>query len=226
MFIGSRSGKSVLSLQALSANQPVVFIDFPQEKISNIILLDSVEAAQEVAYSLRAIWDGCNGVEIPDFDPAALKTAASLAECQWCEVGDSELITEYRRSLYRQVHSHVLTIMALRDISCIDICTETCNLLAPPDLRGLTFPVARAEVYWCIADWNGSHCADDIARGTGFSKSTVQGHLSALEKAGAILNEGRPKQYAVAEDCPQEYLSRLQSCASLARSMRGSRSLG
>jgi DNA-binding transcriptional ArsR family regulator len=229
MFIGSRSGKFVfmsdLSLQELSAETYTVFLDFPHEDTSNIILFNSVEVAQEVAYSLRGEWDGCNGVEIPDFDPAALKTAASLAEGQWCEVGDSEFI-ENRRSSDRQVHSDFLTMLSLRGISSIDVRTETYNLLAPPDFRGLTFLISRAEVYWCIADWNGSHCADDIARVTGFRKSTVQGHLSALEKAGAIRSEGRPKQYAVAEACSQPYLDRLQSFASLARSMRGSRSLG
>jgi hypothetical protein len=103
MFMASqRSGKSVfpndLIQQALSAESFSVVFEFPPISgislqpldLSKVILFDSLEAAQEVAYAIRGDWDGCNGVEITDFDSASLELAASLAGAQWCEVGDSE----------------------------------------------------------------------------------------------------------------------------------------
>ena len=233
MFSSTRYGKSfipnIMIEQALSTQSyPVVILDFPGAEIdssaSETILFDSVEAAYEVAYSLQGEWDGCNGVEVsapPDWQ--ALKTATSLARGQWCLVGHSESVATQNRAVGPHLHSFEFPL-GFRDVTFINVQTEARNLLALPDCREISFPISRAEVYWAIADWNGSSGAADVANGTGFSKSTVQGHLSALEKAGAICSEGRPKQYTVAEDCPQEYLSQLQSLAGLARQMRGTRS--
>lgn len=160
-------------------------------------LFDSVFAAQEVAYALRAEWDECTGVKIPDLELEAFRAAISLANTQWCYVGDSEPI---------------LRTEPLND--------WTQEVLAELNRLRITIPVSRAEVYWAISDWKGCQSAESISQGLSFSKSTVQGHLSALEKAGAIRGEGRPKQYSIAQDCPQKYFSELQSLADIARTTR------
>jgi hypothetical protein len=160
MLVESQSGdgKSVLSgdlcLQALSAETYTAVVDYLQSDINVFILFDSVEAAQEVAYTLRCAWDGCNRIEISDFDSQAFRAAVKLANAQWYEVGDSELTSENRRSLDPQMHSPKLPL-GFRNISFIDVRTETNNRLALPDFRKITFPVSRAEVYWAISDWNG-----------------------------------------------------------------------
>ena len=229
MFSCTRYGKSfipntMIEQALLTQSYPVVILDFPGAEIdssaSETILFDSVEAAQEVAYVLRGTWDGCNGVELSEIDWQALKTSASLVDGQWCAVGDSQLVAIDKRADDPQMHSYELLSLDFRDSTFIDIRTEHRNLLALPDCREISFPISRAEVYWAIADSNDSSRAEDVANETGYRKSTVQGHLSALEKAGAIRSEGRPKQYTVAEDCPQEYLSQLQPLSEIARTTR------
>lgn len=79
------------------------------------------------------------------------------------------------------------------------------------------FPVTRAEVYWYILDKK-SATAQDVAAGTLMKKSTAQGHLAALEKAGVLEGEGRPKLYSIRNNFPDEYKIKLQELESLARS--------
>ena len=135
-------------------------------------LFDTVFAAQDVSYALRAEWDGCNGVKISEIEVEAFRSATSLANGQWCYVGDSEPIA-------------------------VPEASADWSQAVATDLNRLqiAFPISRAEVYWAIADWRGTHSAESLSNSLGFSKSTVQGHLSALEKAGAIRSQGRPKQY-------------------------------
>lgn len=83
-------------------------------------------------------------------------------------------------------------------------------------------PISCAEVYWCIAD-SESVNSTDIAQKTGLAKSTVQGHLGALEKRNAILSQGLPKQYCVSDDIPSEILDWLKEFEELARATRGLR---
>jgi len=83
----------------------------------------------------------------------------------------------------------------------------------------INLPISCAEVYWCIAD-SKSINSQEISKKTGLAKSTVQGHLSALEKAGAILGRGRPKQYCVSDDIPSEALEGLRELEELARATR------
>jgi DNA-binding transcriptional ArsR family regulator len=184
--------------------QPDIYA--PPDGAIKYVLFDSVLAAQEVACSLQAQWDGSNGLEIADLDYAALVVSADLVEAQWCEVGRSERIAD---------HTSNADLSVAIELSGI-------NNSQPREVT-LTFPVSRSEVYWAIADWQGSQNAESISKGTGISKSTVQGHLSALEKAKAIESDGRPKRYVLAEKCPEEYLLQLEYLASIARLTRGLR---
>lgn len=50
-----------------------------------ILLFDSIQAAQEIAYMLYGQWDGCNGVIISSkVDMAAIQFAANLVDAKWC----------------------------------------------------------------------------------------------------------------------------------------------
>ncbi len=168
-----------------------------------IILFDSNNAAQEIAYQLQGIWDNCNAVEFKNLDYAALTFVADSVKAEWCAEGSSELISEYTKKADLSVAIELSEVVPLR--------------------VQLTFPVARAEVYWAVHDWRGGQNAESISKGTGISKSTVQSHLCALEKAKAIYSLGRPKQYTVKENCPQDYLLQLEYIAPLARLSRGLR---
>lgn len=86
----------------------------------------------------------------------------------------------------------------------------------------INLPISCAEVYWCIADFESVN-SQKIAEKTGLAKSTVQGHLSALEKTGAIKGQGRPKQYCVSEDTTPETLEWLRKFEELARMTLGLR---
>ena len=80
-----------------------------------------------------------------------------------------------------------------------------------------SFPVTRAEVYWYIFDKE-TATAQDIAVGTRMAKSTAQGHLAALERAGVLRGEGRPKLYRICGSFSPDYMAKLQELESLARS--------
>jgi len=79
------------------------------------------------------------------------------------------------------------------------------------------FPVTRAEVYWFLFD-NPSATAQEIADRIDLAKSTVRIHLTALEKAGLLISEGRPKRYKICHEIPASYQKNLQELESLARS--------
>jgi hypothetical protein len=89
-------------------------------------------------------------------------------------------------------------------------------------MTAINLPISCAEVYWCIAD-SESVNSTDIAQKTGLAKSTVQGHLSALEKGNAILSQGRPKQYCVSNNISSEILDWLKEFEELARAAQGLR---
>ena len=51
-----------------------------------ILLFDSIQAAQEIAYMLYGQWDGCNSVIISSkFDMASIQFAAKLVDAKWCQ---------------------------------------------------------------------------------------------------------------------------------------------
>lgn len=52
-----------------------------------IILFDSKKAAKEVAWTIRAEWDGLNGVIMEQGDRAALETATALVGAEYCQEG-------------------------------------------------------------------------------------------------------------------------------------------
>ena len=54
-----------------------------------ILLFDSADAAQNVAFTLGGRWDECNSVVLPTADEVAISTAASLVEAKWCYSGKS-----------------------------------------------------------------------------------------------------------------------------------------
>jgi uncharacterized protein YjbI with pentapeptide repeats len=59
-----------------------------------MLLFDSAEKANEVAFMLQGEWDGCNGVIIHQCDEVALCAAANLLDASWCYQGDTKAITD------------------------------------------------------------------------------------------------------------------------------------
>ena len=47
-----------------------------------IILFDTPQAAENVAFMLRGDWDGCNSVSFAVFDDEAIVTAAALEQAE------------------------------------------------------------------------------------------------------------------------------------------------
>jgi hypothetical protein len=54
-----------------------------------VLLFDSSQAAENLAFMLGGQWDGCNGVVMYKCDDVAVNTAASLVEAKWCYGGAS-----------------------------------------------------------------------------------------------------------------------------------------
>lgn len=79
-------------VRLLLASQEFFFLLTPrlEEKstVSYYFLFSSVQAAQEVAHSLRGKWDYSNGVEFEDYDYPALELAAALCNAAYCRIGD------------------------------------------------------------------------------------------------------------------------------------------
>ncbi|OKH34276.1 hypothetical protein NIES2101_39260 [Calothrix sp. HK-06] len=64
-----------------------------------VLLFDSVEKANDIAFMLKGKWDGCNGVAIYPCDEVAVNTAASLLETSWCYQGDAKAVIESLKPL-------------------------------------------------------------------------------------------------------------------------------
>lgn len=60
------------------------------------LLFDSVHSAEEVAYILRGLWDGCNAVTFTDFDEddTAFQTVVEMVLAKYCIVGQKWLIKD------------------------------------------------------------------------------------------------------------------------------------
>jgi len=55
----------------------------------DVLLFNSTEAAQEIAFMLGGQWDGCNAILVDKCDELAVNTAASLVQAKWCYSGGS-----------------------------------------------------------------------------------------------------------------------------------------
>jgi uncharacterized protein YjbI with pentapeptide repeats len=60
-----------------------------QKPKSFVILFDSIESAEELAFMLDGEWDNCNSIKLTKFDREAVSEAAALMEAQWCCCGDN-----------------------------------------------------------------------------------------------------------------------------------------
>ena len=71
-----------------------LFQNFNRRPPKPILLFDSVEKANDVAFMLKGEWDGCNGVILDSWDEVAVNTAASLLQTSWCYQGDSKAVID------------------------------------------------------------------------------------------------------------------------------------
>lgn len=53
-----------------------------------VILVDSVASANELAFMLNGEWDSCNSITLAKYDQAAISEAAALVGAKWCRDGD------------------------------------------------------------------------------------------------------------------------------------------
>ncbi len=94
-------------------------------------LFNSISAAQEVAYALRAKWDGCNGVEILTHDFNALKFAVALCNAEYCKVSSGcDILNNIRESGNVLVFGFSDTItqaIASQMASCFNQNLESCG---------------------------------------------------------------------------------------------------
>lgn len=70
------------------------FQSFLRQAPKPVLLFDSVEKANDIAFMLKGEWDGCNGVVVTNCDEVAVHTAASLLETSWCYQGDSKAVIQ------------------------------------------------------------------------------------------------------------------------------------
>lgn len=80
--------KEFLSRTSSSLNQ-LINLKLFSERQPKVLLFDSATAASDIAFMLDGVWDGCNGVVMPNLDSVAINTAANLVGALWCNQGDS-----------------------------------------------------------------------------------------------------------------------------------------
>ncbi len=71
---------------------------------STTLLFNSIDAAREIAYMLRAEWDGCNAVTLAPFDAndSAFKVALKVNKAIFCHVKASQPLNPLLRFLYQK----------------------------------------------------------------------------------------------------------------------------
>lgn len=92
------------------------------------LLFDSVHSAQEVAFMLRAEWDGCNAVTFTNLNQndQAFETAIGLVLAEYCILGD---VSEYTQSSCLEYQSLVLKeIINIGDVN-FKFLVKTSNIL-------------------------------------------------------------------------------------------------
>lgn len=88
------------------------------------LLFDSIHSAQEVAFTLRSLWDECNAVTFTNFDEddIAFKTVVGMASAKYCIVGQQCLIDDVEsrnNSLTPSISSWEIPSMGLCKITSV-----------------------------------------------------------------------------------------------------------
>ncbi|MBE9215849.1 pentapeptide repeat-containing protein [Plectonema cf. radiosum LEGE 06105] len=101
-----------------------------------MLLFDSVDAANNIAFMLHGDWDGCNGILVDKVDEIAINTAANLIEAKWCFAGASQVVLD-RLTTDKLLHRY-----AIGDRNFINAnlrCAELCSLI----LNDVNFSYAK-----------------------------------------------------------------------------------
>ena len=141
------------------------------------LLFNSVQAAQEVAYTLRAEWDGLNCVILYKVDRAALETAIALAQAEYCTEGkvcNIEITADKLLQLYAN------NMLDFQDLQLRNIDLSGANL------AGINFKNADLR----LTKFIGANLA-----GANLQRADLSGaNLQAAELRGANLSQTQLKR--------------------------------
>ncbi len=90
-----------------------------------IVLFDSCEAANDIAFMLGSERDDCNGVAIDKVDEIAINTAANLIQAKWCYEGASQAILD-RLTTDKFLHRYAIGDRYFHNANLR--CAELCSL--------------------------------------------------------------------------------------------------
>ncbi len=90
-----------------------------------IVLFDSCEAANDIAFMLGSERDDCNGVAIDKVDEIAINTAANLIRAKWCYQGASQTLLE-RLTTEKLLHRYAIGDRYFHNANLR--CAELCSL--------------------------------------------------------------------------------------------------
>ena len=147
------------------------------------ILLDSVHAAHEVAWMLRAEWDGCNGiVQDSQLDRVALETAAGICDAQWCWSFESWLLPLIQREELLQRYHQGKRYFGKLNLVGVDLSYQDLTEvnLAGSNLSGADLTGARL----CEAELWDANLANCKLVNTNLSGA----HMNSINLAGADLS--------------------------------------
>ena len=113
-----------------------------QKRNCEVILLDSIASAEDLAFMLDGAWDNCNAITLAKYDAVAVKEAAALIQARWCRYGESiaylpkltvtELIDRYRTGdryfINANLRSSRLAKQCLQNISLAHAWLNLANL--------------------------------------------------------------------------------------------------
>jgi len=145
--------------------------------IKTTLLFNSSQAAQEVAYTLQAEWDGLNCIIIYKVDRAALETAIDLAQAEYCTEGKVCNIEITADKLLQLYANNMLDFQDLK-LRNID--------LSGADLEGINFKNADLR----LTKFIGANLA-----GANLQRADLTGaDLEAAELRGADLSQAQLKR--------------------------------
>ena len=157
-----------------------IFSDFDrvwQDK--DILLFDSSQAAEDIAFMLGGQWDGCNSVMLHKCDQVAVNTAASLLRSEWCYQGASLAL------LLRLTANELLKRYAAGERNFVNA-NLRCALLSAQNL-------SEANLSWSKLSWANLSEADlstaDLTSADLSEASLVKANLRQTRLVGTNLTK-------------------------------------
>ncbi|MGB3761031.1 MAG: pentapeptide repeat-containing protein [Rivularia sp. (in: cyanobacteria)] len=89
-----------------------------------MLLFDSCEAANDIAFMLGSEGDDCNGIAIDKVDEIAINTAANLIQAKWCYEGASQPVLD-RLTTDQLLHRYAIgdRYFYNANLRCAELCS-------------------------------------------------------------------------------------------------------